>query len=260
MYQNGLIYQGIHPVNWCPRCETAIAFAEVEYESNETNLNYVRFKGLAKYGDSEDGILIATTRPELMSACVGVVVNPEDERYSDLVGRKVEVPLSGQEVKVIADDEVDPKFGTGAVMVCTFGDKTDVSWVNKHDLDTVEIIDEKGRMSESAGKYKGMTLNECKLNTINDLKENNCIEKQEKVSQNVGKCWRCKAPIEILVKKQWFIDVNKLNDDVKQATEEINWIPKHMKSRLLNWADSMQWDWCISRQRIFATPIPVWFW
>ncbi|MDR2831212.1 MAG: valine--tRNA ligase [Methanobrevibacter sp.] len=259
MYENGLIYQGIHPVNWCTRCETAIAFAEVEYESNETNLNYVRFKGLIKDGNSLDGVLIATTRPELMSACVGVVVNPEDERYSDLVGKKVEVPLSGQKVKVIADDEVDPKFGTGAVMVCTFGDKTDVSWINKHNLDTIEIINEKGRMSEAAGKYKDMSLNECKLNTINDLKKNNCIEKQEKISQNVGQCWRCKTPIEILVKKQWFIDVNKLNDDVKQTAEEINWIPKYMKSRLLNWADSMQWDWCISRQRIFATPIPVWF-
>ncbi|MDR3222237.1 MAG: valine--tRNA ligase [Methanobrevibacter sp.] len=259
MYDMGLIYQGIHPVNWCPRCETAIAFAEVEYESNETNLNYVRFKGLVKDGDSEDGVLIATTRPELMSACVGVVVNPEDERYADLIGKNVEVPIFSQEVKVIADNEVDPEFGTGAVMVCTFGDKTDVSWVNKHGLDTIEIIDEKGRMNENAGKYKGMDLNECKLATINDLKENNCIEKQEKVNQNVGKCWRCKAPIEILVKKQWFINVNKLNNDIKQTAEEINWIPEHMKSRLLNWADSMQWDWCISRQRIFATPIPVWF-
>ncbi|MDR3292310.1 MAG: valine--tRNA ligase [Methanobrevibacter sp.] len=259
MYDMGLIYQGIHPVNWCPRCETAIAFAEVEYESNETNLNYVRFKGLAKDGDSEDGVLIATTRPELMSACVGVVVNPKDERYADLIGKKVEVPLFSQKVKVISDDEVDPEFGTGAVMVCTFGDKTDVSWVNKHGLDTIEIIDEKGRMNEVAGKYKDMDLNECKLATINDLKENGCIEKQEMVNQNVGKCWRCKTPIEILVKKQWFINVNKLNNDIKQTAEEINWIPEHMKSRLLNWADSMQWDWCISRQRIFATPIPVWF-
>ncbi|MDR1819255.1 MAG: valine--tRNA ligase [Methanobrevibacter sp.] len=259
MYDEDLIYQGVHPVNWCPRCETAIAFAEVEYESNETNLNYVRFKGLVKEGDSEDSVLIATTRPELMSACVGVVVNPEDERYSDLVGEKVEVPLSGQKVKVIADDEVDPNFGTGAVMVCTFGDKTDVSWVNKHNLDTIEIIDEKGRMTEAAGKYEGMSLGESKLAVINDLKENGSIEKQERVSQNVGKCWRCKTPIEILVKKQWFINVNKLNNDIKQTADEINWVPEHMKSRLINWADSMQWDWCISRQRIFATPIPVWF-
>lgn len=259
MVGKDLIYQGIHPVNWCPRCQTAIAFAEVEYESNDTFLNYLRFKGLAKNKKSEDGVLIATTRPELISACVAVVVNPEDERYSDIVGEKVEVPLSGNEVQVIADDEVDPNFGTGAVMVCTFGDKTDVSWVKKHNLDTIEIIDEKGIMTEAAGKYKGMNLNECKLSIIDDLKEQGCLEKQKTVGQNVGQCWRCETPIEILVKKQWFINVNKLNTDIKEATEEINWIPEHMKSRLINWTDSMQWDWCISRQRIFATPIPVWF-
>jgi valyl-tRNA synthetase len=262
MFNKGLIYQGIHPVNWCPRCETAIAFAEVEYDNNETFLNYVRFKALTKDekdSNNEEGVLIATTRPELMSACVAVVVNPEDEKYSDIVGNKVKVPLSGQEVEVIADDEVDPEFGTGAVMVCTFGDKTDVSWVNKHNLDIIEAIDEKGIMTKSAKKYEGMSLKECKLAVIDDLKNEGCIVKQEKIDQNVGKCWRCKTPIEILVKKQWFVSVNKLLNDVKEATNEINWVPKHMKSRLINWADSMQWDWCISRQRIFATPIPVWF-
>ncbi|MDR1721703.1 MAG: valine--tRNA ligase, partial [Methanobrevibacter sp.] len=283
MYEEDLIYQGIHPINWCPRCETAIAFAEVEYKSNETFLNYVRFKSAssnsstnhtnnnannnnntnsnnnANNNNDNDGVLIATTRPELMSACVAVVVNPDDERYSDLLYKFVEVPISGQEVKVIADEEVDPEFGTGAVMICTFGDKTDVSWVNKYDLDIIEAIDEKGIMTKAAGKYEGMTLKECKSAIIEDLKSLGCVEKQEKVEQNVGQCWRCDTPIEILVKKQWFVNANKLNQDIKDATEEIKWVPEHMKSRLLNWADSMQWDWCISRQRIFATPIPVWF-
>lgn len=145
MYEKGLIYQGIHPVNWCPRCETAIAFAEVEYSSNDTFLNYVNFPSTNEKSDSKnDGVLIATTRPELMSACVAVVVSPDDDRYADIIGKEVEVPISRQKVKVIADDEVDPEFGTGAVMVCTFGDKTDVSWVNKHNLDIIEAIDEKG--------------------------------------------------------------------------------------------------------------------
>ncbi len=274
MYDEGLIYQGIHPVNWCPRCETAIAFAEVEYSSNDTFLNYVNFplvnsstannNGINKDNnnsevDENKSVLIATTRPELMSACVAVVVSPDDERYLDILGTEVEVPLSGQKVKVIADEEVDPEFGTGAVMVCTFGDKTDVSWVNKHNLDIIEAIDEKGIMTKSSGRYEGMTLNECKLATIEDLKEEGFMVKQEPVDQNVGQCWRCKTPIEILVKKQWFVAVSKLIDDIKSATNSMNWVPEHMKSRLLNWADSMEWDWCVSRQRIFATPIPVWF-
>lgn len=279
MYDQGLIYQGIHPVNWCPRCETAIAFAEVEYADNKTFLNYVNFPPAElcdeelrsvegnsyisssdkRANSSNSGVLIATTRPELMSACVAVVVHPEDERYSSLLGKYVEVPLSGQKVKIIADDEVDPEFGTGAVMVCTFGDKTDVAWVNKYDLDVIEAITEQGILTSAAGKYEGMDLADAKDQTIEDLKAQGYLTKQEEVNQNVGQCWRCKTPIEILVKKQWFVAVTRLIDNIKEASNEMNWVPEHMKSRLMNWADSMEWDWCISRQRLFATPIPVWY-
>lgn len=255
MYEDGLIYQGIHPVNWCPRCETAIAFAEVEYSDNETYLLYLNFPA----ADGGKGVEIATTRPELISACVGVVVHPDDERYQHLKGKTVKVPLFGQEVTIITDEEVDPEFGTGAVMVCTFGDKTDVAWVKQHNLDIIEAIDEKGIMTTAAGKYQGLTLKECKKQTAEDLEKEGYLFKKEKVEQNVGQCWRCKTPIEILVKKQWFIAANKLSNDIKQATHEMTWLPEHMKSRLINWADSMDWDWCISRQRIFATPIPVWY-
>ncbi|ADP77172.1 valyl-tRNA synthetase [Methanothermus fervidus DSM 2088] len=253
MYKEGLIYRGVHPVNWCPRCETAIAFAEVEYSEKETYLNYIKFEG------SESDIVIATTRPELLPACVAVLVHPDDERYTDMVGKKVKVPIFNQEVEILADEDVDPKFGTGAVMVCTFGDKTDVLWVKRHNLKIINAIDEKGRMTKAAKKYEGLSIEECRNKIIEDLDKKGFLIKKERIKQNVGRCWRCKTPVEILVKKQWFIDVNKLKKDVKKTINEIKWHPEHMKTRLLNWIDAMEWDWCISRQRIFGTPIPVWY-
>jgi valyl-tRNA synthetase len=274
MYEDGLIYQGKHPVNWCPRCQTAIAFAEVEYSDNTTFLNYVNFppavedsyddiassQKSGKQADPKDeGILIATTRPELMSACVAVVIHPEDERYTHLLGKYVEVPLSHQKVKIIADEEVDPEFGTGAVMICTFGDKTDVSWVQKYDLEVIEVMDDSGILTKAAGRYEGMDLQACKKQTIEDLDSEGYLLKKEEVDQNVGQCWRCKTPVEILLKEQWFVAVRDLIEKTKVAADEMNWVPDHMKSRMVNWADSMEWDWCISRQRIFATPIPVWY-
>ncbi len=274
MYEDGLIYQGKHPVNWCPRCQTAIAFAEVEYSDNTTFLNYVNFppavedsyddivssQASGKQADpKEEGILIATTRPELMSACVAVVIHPEDERYTHLLGKYVEVPLSHQKVKIIADEEVDPEFGTGAVMICTFGDKTDVSWVQKYDLEVIDVMHDDGTLTSAAGRYEGMDLQSCKKQTIEDLDAEGYLLKKEEVDQNVGQCWRCKTPVEILLKEQWFVAVRDLIEKTKVAADEMKWVPEHMKSRMINWADSMEWDWCISRQRIFATPIPVWY-
>ena len=274
MYEDGLIYQGKHPVNWCPRCQTAIAFAEVEYSDNTTFLNYVNFppavedsyddikssQTSGKQADPKDeGILIATTRPELMSACVAVVIHPEDERYTHLLGKYVEVPLSHQKVKIIADEEVDPEFGTGAVMICTFGDKTDVSWVQKYNLEVIDVMNDDGTLTEAAGRYEGMDLQSCKKQTIEDLDSEGYLLKKEEVDQNVGQCWRCKTPVEILLKEQWFVAVRDLIEKTKTAADEMKWVPEHMKSRMVNWADSMEWDWCISRQRIFATPIPVWY-
>ncbi len=255
LYNQDLIYRAVHPVNWCPRCETAIAFAEVDYNDNKTHLNYLEFPET----DGEGNIMIATTRPELLSACVAVVVHPDDERYKHLGGKNVQVPLYNRPVKIITDTEVDPEFGTGAVMICTFGDKTDVAWVNRYGLDIIEAIDETGRMKNVSGKYEGLSIPECKTAIIKDLKDEGSLIKQEQVEQNVGLCWRCKTPIEILVKKQWFVAVKELESQILETAEEIDWIPEHMKIRLLNWTGSMDWDWCISRQRLFATPIPVWY-
>ncbi len=247
MYNSGRIYQQNHPVNWCPRCETAIAFAEVEYDSRSTILNYLNF----------DKLKIATTRPELLAACVAVAINPDDERYRDFVGKEIKVPVFGHKVKVIADKSVDPCFGTGVVMICTFGDKQDVRWWVEHNLPLRKAIDKTGKMTELAGKYAGLTTEAAKKAIIEDMKNAGILYKQEELPQNVGMCWRCKTPIEILSEKQWFVKI--ISEDIMDTANQITWVPDYMKVRLENWTGTMEWDWCISRQRIFATPIPAWY-
>lgn len=247
MYKKGDIYQSEHPVNFCTRCETAIAFAEVSYDDRTTKLNYFDF----------DGVEIATTRPELLAACVAVAVHPDDDRYKSLFGKTLKVPLFGHDVKIIRDEAVDPSFGSGAVMICTFGDKQDVHWWKQHNLDLRKAIDLSGKMTAIAGKYAGMSSTECRAAILSDMEKEGILKRQLPLEQRVGACWRCKTPIEILSERQWFVKVH--NEEILENANKINWTPEHMKSRLENWASQMEWDWCISRQRIFATPIPVWF-
>ncbi len=251
MFRKGLIYRGYHPVIFCPRCETTIALAEIEYKKGKTRLNYIRF------GDGENSIIIATTRPELIPACVAIAVHPEDERFKDKVGMKVRVPTTDYEVEVIADEDVDPDYGTGAVMICTFGDRQDVKWWKKHNLELRMILDRNGRLNEKAGKYAGMTTLEAREAILEDLAREGRLLKQETVEQNVGVCWRCKTPVEIIAEEQWFVKIER--EKALEAARKIKWVPEHMLSRLESWVEGMEWDWVISRQRIFATPIPVWY-
>ena len=247
MLESGYIYQSEHPVNFCTRCETAIAFAEVTYDERSTRLNYFDF----------DGMEIATTRPELLAACVAVAVHPNDQRYHHLKGRTLRVPIFSHPVPVVQDEAVDPSFGSGAVMICTFGDKQDVHWWKQHNLSLRKAIDRRGRMTALAAKYDGMTAAECRTAILADMKAANILKKQEDLDQRVGACWRCKTPIEILSERQWFVKIKP--GEILDAAHQIRWYPEHMLRRMENWVGQMEWDWCISRQRIFATPIPVWF-
>ncbi|WP_158058777.1 valine--tRNA ligase [Halorussus halophilus] len=250
--EESYVYRDEHPVNWCPRCETAIADAEVENIDREGTLHYVTFPGVGN-----DDIEIATTRPELLAACVGMAVSPDDERYSDRIGDTFEVPLFGHEVELLADDDVDGDFGTGAVMICTFGDKQDVDWWAEHDLDLRPVFTEDGKLDELAGDYAGMAIEDAKKAVAEDLDEAGYLNDTEPTEQSVGACWRCNTPIEILSKEQWFVEVRQ--DEILEKAEQVEWIPDHMYTRLKDWTEGMEWDWVISRQRVFATPIPAWF-
>ena len=181
LLEKGLVYKGTFPVNWCPSCITALADAEVEYSDNVTKLNYIKFK--VKEGG--DDVLVATTRPELLSACQLVAVHPEDKEKAHLVGKHLLTPLYGKEIDVIADEKVDPKFGTGVVMICTIGDKTDPEWVMKYSLPLEKAIDEQGKMTSMTGKYQGMTVKEAKKAIIEDIKEAGSLVKQEDTKQNM---------------------------------------------------------------------------
>ncbi|MCQ4333910.1 valine--tRNA ligase [Natronomonas sp. F2-12] len=251
MAESDYVYQDEHPVNWCPRCETAIADAEVENEDREGTLYYITFEGVGN-----DDIEIATTRPELLPACVSMAVDPDDERYEDRIGDTFEVPLFGQEVELIADEEVDGEFGTGAVMICTFGDKQDADWWAEYDLELRAVVTEDGHLDELAGEFEGLPIEEAKTEIADALERQGYLEDAEPTEQSVGCCWRCDTPIEILSKEQWFVKVDQ--EEILDTAQKIEWFPDHMYTRLEEWTEGMEWDWVISRQRVFATPIPAW--
>ncbi|MFP4116296.1 MAG: valine--tRNA ligase [Candidatus Aenigmatarchaeota archaeon] len=254
LYRKGELYREEEPVLWCPYHETSLAQATVEEKERHTKLNYLYFET-----DDGEKVEIATTRPELLPSTVAVFVHPDDESNEYLVGKKMKVPLFDIEVPVLESEEVDPDFGSGVVMVCTFGDNTDVELWREHDLPLKISIDEEGRMNERAGKYEGLKVKEAQERIIEDLKEKGILFKQEDLQQTVGVCWRCETPIEFIPAKQWFVNVLDHKDKLLEQGEKVNWNPGYYQNRYEDWVKNLKWDWCISRQRYYGVPFPVWY-
>lgn len=248
-------YHKESPALWCSECMTTIAQAELETKKIETTFNYINFKTK----ENNEIFTIATTRPELIPAIGAIFINPSDKKNKHLIGKTALIPIINEEIPILADDKVDESKGTGIAMCCTFGDQTDIYWWNKYNLPLKNIFTEDGHIKEEIKDYGGLTIKEARNKIINDLKEQGYLIKQESISHEVQAHERCGKEIEYTIKKQWFIDIMSKKDEFIKIGNEINWYPKHMKSRYDNWINNLMWDWCISRQRYFGIPFPIWY-
>jgi valyl-tRNA synthetase len=253
LYKNNHILRKEEPSLYCTTCRTTVAQAEMDDSQVNTTFNDIEF-------ETHDGqkLKIATTRPELLPACVAVFYNPKDERYKDLKDKKAIVPVFGHEVSILADDKVDMEKGTGLVMCCTFGDQTDIYWYKTHKLPFIQAVGFDGKWTSKTGPLEGLKVHEARKKVLELLSEQKKLLDQKKIQHNVGVHERCKQEIEYLILKQWFVKILDHKEEFLKLADEIEWKPGFMKSRYKDWVENLSWDWCISRQRFYGIPFPVW--
>ena len=257
LYDKGLIYKGSRIINWCPHCLTALSDAEVEYSDKPGHLWHLRYPladGSGKY------LVVATTRPETMMGDTGVAVNPNDERYKDLVGKTCILPLMNREIPIVADEYVEMDFGTGCVKMTPAHDPNDFEVGLRHNLQTIRVLNDDGTINENGGKYQGMDRYECRKAVVADLEALGLLEKVEDYSHNVGACYRCHNDVEPLISAQWFVKMEPLAKAALEVVRDgrIKFVPERFTKTYTNWMENVH-DWCISRQLWWGHQIPAWY-
>ncbi len=256
LYEEGLVYRGDYIINWCPRCHTALADIEVEHRETDSFLYYIRYT----FEKQKGHLVVATTRPETLLGDTAVAVNPEDERYKNLSGLRVLLPVLNKPIPVIFDKYVDKEFGTGALKITPAHDPNDFEIGNIHQLERIKVIDENGMMNDLAGPYQGMDRFKCREKILEDLKHEGLLEKVEPYRNAIGHCYRCKTMIEPLLSKQWFVKVGPLAENASRAVRDgkTRIYPANWETVYFEWMNNIK-DWCVSRQIWWGHRIPAWY-